>query len=341
MTLRDVTNATPRYRLAELPTPLERLDRLSAHLGGPTLWAKRDDLTGLGLGGNKVRKLEYVIPDALAHDADVLVTAGVAQSNSVRQIAAAAARAGIACCVVQFTQRTDDPGERELPTGNALIIRLLGAEIVPRRWTGDRVEAVEAVAAELTGRGRRPYIVPYGVSNPLGALGYIAAAEELLAQFQAAAIRPTAVVHASGSGGTQGGLVVGFAGSEIHVIGVDVDAEPDRVRSDVSSIAVQLANDFELDARSIDASIEVIGGYAGPAYGATTTGMIEALDLGARLEALILDPVYSAKALAAIIGMIRRGRFSPDDDIVFIHTGGAPSLLARPELLAPIEMQRR
>ncbi len=341
MSLADVVASEARYRLAYLPTPLERMQRLTEFLGGPRLWVKRDDLTGLGLGGNKVRKLEFVMPDAIDHGADVLVTAGVAQSNSVRQIAAAAARAGMGCHVIQLTDRVDHEPVPVTRTGNAMIIPLLGASVHRMRWTGDRASAIEHTAAELAAAGRRPYVVPYGVSNPLGAIGYVAAAVEMNAQFAAAGIRPRAVVHASGSGGTQAGLVVGFFEDRVHVVGVDVDAEPDRVRNDVSGIAVQMANDLELDARGVDAAIEVLDGYAGPHYAAVTDAALEAIDLGARLEGLILDPVYSAKALAAVIGMVRAGRFGPNDDVVFIHTGGAPSLLAQPDLLDRIETTHR
>ena len=339
MTLQDVVDASPRLALAHLPTPLEPMARLTEHLGGPRLWVKRDDLTGLGLGGNKVRKLEFVLPVAQEHGADVLVTAGVAQSNSVRQIAAAAARAGVDCHVIQLIDRIEEP-QPHPATGNAMIIRLLGATVHQVKWSGNRTEAIAAVATELERSGRRPYIVPYGVSNPLGAIGYIAAAIEMLGQFERLGIRPTAVVHASGSGGTQAGLVVGFHGSGSHVIGVDVDADPSRVRSDVSKIAVQFANDVGLDAPGIDASIEILDGYAGPVYAAITDATIEAIDLGARLEGLILDPVYSAKALAAVIGMVRAGRFAADEHVVFIHTGGAPSLLAHPEIMDRILASR-
>jgi L-cysteate sulfo-lyase len=337
MSLSDAVASETRYPLAHLPTPLQRMERLSAHLGGPRLWVKRDDLTGLGLGGNKVRKLEYVIPDALEHDADILVTAGVAQSNSVRQIAAAATRVGLDCHVIQLTDRIDATPAAGPRMGNAMLIPLLGASVQRMRWTGDRAEAIDHAAAQLVGAGRRPYIVPYGVSNPLGAIGYVAAAIEMSTQFAAAGIRPKAVVHASGSGGTQAGLVVGFFDDHVHVVGVDVDAEPGRVRADVSGIAVQMANEFGLDARGVHAAIEVLDGYAGPHYGAVTAATLEAIDLGARLEGLILDPVYSAKALAAVIGMARERRFREHEDVVFIHTGGAPSLLAQPDLLDRIE----
>jgi D-cysteine desulfhydrase family pyridoxal phosphate-dependent enzyme len=313
------------------------MDRLSEHLGGPRLWVKRDDLTGLGLGGNKVRKLEYVIPDALEHRADILVTSGVAQSNSVRQIAAAATRVGLDCQAIQLTDRVDSEPAAGPRVGNAMIIPLLGASVHRMRWRGDRAAAIEHAAEQLVKAGRRPYVVPYGVSNPLGAIGYVAAAIEMSTQFTAAGIRPQAVVHASGSGGTQAGLVVGFFDDRVHVIGVDVDAEPERVRADIAGIAVQMANEFGLDARGVNAAIEVLGGYAGPHYGAITAATLEAIDLGARLEGLILDPVYSAKALAAVIGMTREGRLGEHGDVVFIHTGGAPSLLARPDLLDRIE----
>ncbi len=316
------------------------MHRLTEFLGGPRLWVKRDDLTGLGLGGNKVRKLEYVLPEAIERGADVLVTAGVAQSNSVRQIAAAAARVGLDCHVVQLTHRVDSAETTQAATGNAMVIRLLGATVREVRWSGDRADAIEHACVELGRSGRTPYCVPYGVSNPLGAIGYVAAAEEIASQCAALRIRPAAVVHASGSGGMQAGLVVGLHGNGIHAIGVDVDAEPDRVRSDVSSIAVQLANEFELDAPGIDAAIEVLPGYAGPTYGAVTDTMLEAIDLAARLEGLILDPVYSAKALAAVIGLTRQGRFGAGDDVVFIHTGGAPSLLAKPEILDEVTARR-
>jgi L-cysteate sulfo-lyase len=330
MTLRDAVEASARHRLAHLPTPLQPMPRLTAHLGGPRLWVKRDDLTGVGLGGNKVRKLEYVLHDALDHGADVLVTAGVAQSNSVRQIAAAAAHLGLDCQVVELTDRVSAAERRVTPTGNALLIRLFGATVRRMRWTGDRSAAVQRVAEELAATGRRPYVVDYGVSNPLGAMGYVGAACEILDQAEIGDIPVSAVVHASGSGGTQAGLVAGLHGSGVHVIGIDADAEPEGVRARVSGIALQLANDLGLDARGVDAAIEVVAGHAGPEYGAVTEGVIEAIDLGARLEGLILDPVYSGKGLAGLIGLIRAGRFDVDDHIVFIHTGGAPGLLATP-----------
>ena len=334
--LRELVADTPRYRLAHLPTPLEPMERLTEHLGGPRLWVKRDDLTGLGLGGNKVRKLEFVLPDAIAQDADVLVTAGVAQSNSVRQIAAGAARAGLDCHVIEFTER---PGVVEAagpPTGNAMLIRLFGATVERVGWTGDRNGAIESAAAALTGAGRRPYVVPYGLSNPLGAIGYVAAAHEIEDQAAALDVQFSAVVHASGSGGTQAGLAVGMAESSLRVIGVDADAEPERVHADVTRIATGLSQEWGVNVAAVADAVEVAGGFAGDTYASATEGALAAIDLGARLEGLVLDLVYSGKGLAGLIGLTRAGRFSPTDDVLFIHTGGAPGLLAMPDVLGQL-----
>lgn len=336
MNLRELVAATPRYRLAHLPTPIEPMSRLSDELGGPRLWVKRDDLTGLGLGGNKVRKLEFVLPDAIAHEADVLVTAGVAQSNSVRQIAAGAAKAGIDCHVVEFTERPGAAASGENPTGNAMLIRLFGATVAQVGWTGDRNAAIAEAAAALSAEGRRPYVVPYGVSNPLGAIGYVAAAHEIEDQARDLGVDFAAVVHASGSGGTQAGLAVALAGSELPVIGIDADAEPERVTADVTEIAVGLAESWGVDAAAVADSIEVAGGFAGDTYASATEGALAAIDLAARLEGLVLDVVYSGKGLAGLIGLVRSGRFAGDDDVLFIHTGGAPGLLAMPEVLGEV-----
>lgn len=331
--LRELVADTPRYRLAQLPTPLEPMERLTEYLGGPRLWVKRDDLTGLGLGGNKVRKLEFVLPEAISRGADVLVTAGVAQSNSVRQIAAGAARAALDCHVVEFTERPGVVESAGPPIGNAMLIRLFGATVEHVGWTGDRNGAIESAAAALAAAGRRPYVVPYGVSNPLGAIGYVAAAHEIEDQAADLGISFAAVVHASGSGGTQAGLAVGLARSPLRAVGVDADAEPERVKADVTRIATGLAQEWGVDVAAVADAVEVAGGFAGDTYASATEGALAAIDLGARLEGLVLDLVYSGKGLAGLIGMIRAGRFAPTDDVLFIHTGGAPGLLAMPDVL--------
>ena len=223
----------PRLGLAHLPTPLERLDRLTKHLGGPTIWVKREDCTGLGFGGNKLRKLDYVLHEALQAGADTLVSGGVVQSNSQRQVAAAAAKLGLACHLAVYHGRLAAPTADYEKTGNVALNKLFGAVLHDIPWTGDRNEAINALAARLADQGRRPYVVPYGVSNPLGAVAYASTVVEIARQSSAAGFVPAAIVHCSGSGATQAGLVVGAAAClpETRVVGIDIDAEPERVEA--------------------------------------------------------------------------------------------------------------
>lgn len=318
----------PRLGLAHLPTPLEPMPRLSAHLGGPRLWVKRDDCTGLGLGGNKVRKLDVVLKEALSAGADALVSGGVVQSNSVRQVAAAAAKLGLQCHLAVFHGRVAPPNEEYGESGNVLLNRLFGAVLHPVPWTGDRNAALVTLLEKLRSEGRKPFLVPYGVSNVGGAIGAAGCAVEIATQAEAAGFRPKAVVFASGSSGTQAGLAV--AGSAVmrgtEIVGIDIDAEPERVRADV--VALSRATAARLDLPFDETSIEVVAGYAGPAYGVIAPETLEALSLGARLEGLVLDPVYSGKALAGLMAFVRRGRWQRGDDVVFVHTGGSPALFA-------------
>ncbi len=317
-----------RLGLAHLPTPLEPMKRLSAHLGGPRLWVKREDCTGVGLGGNKLRKLDYVLKKALADGCDTLVSGGVVQSNSQRQVAAAAAKLGLACHLAVYHGRLKPPSAEYEKTGNALLNRLFGATLHDVPWDGDRNGAIRALADRLRGEGRKPFVVPYGVSDGLGAVGYASTMAEIAQQCAAAAIAPAAIVHCTGSGGTQAGLVVGArrALPRTRVVGIDIDAEPERVRADVVTYGKAAAG--LLDQPFDEADVEVVAGHAGPAYGVPHDATIEAIRLGARLEGLVLDPVYSGKGLAGLIALIRGGRWTKDQDIVFIHTGGAPALFA-------------
>lgn len=323
----------PRLGLAHLPTPLESLERLTGHVDGPRLWVKREDLTGVGFGGNKLRKLDYVLHDAMAVGADTLVSGGVVQSNSQRQVAAAAAKLGLDCHLVVYHGRVAPPSEAYERSGNALLNRLYGATLHDVPWTGDRNAAIKALYEELSGQGRKPYMVPYGVSNPLGAVGYASAAIELAAQCAALEFSPAAVVHCSGSAATQAGLVVGA--SELlpstEIVGIDIDAEPERVRADVVSYASAAA--ALLDMGFTEERVEVVAGHAGPAYGVPHEATLEAIRLAGRLEALELDPVYSAKGLAGLLALIEAGRWGRGDDVVFIHTGGAPALFAYRDVL--------
>jgi L-cysteate sulfo-lyase len=326
--LSSVLERFDRLGLAHLPTPLEPMKRLSAHLGGPRLWVKREDCTGIGFGGNKLRKLDYVLREAVDEGADTLVSGGVVQSNSQRQVAAAAAKLGLACHLAVYHGRLAPPSPEYAHTGNALLNRLFGAELHDVPWDGDRNSAIRDLADRLRAQGRKPYVVPYGVSSPLGALAYASTVLEIAAQSQALGFSPQAIVHCSGSGGTQAGLVVGANAClpQTRIVGIDIDAEPERVRADVLTYgrAAAALLDQPFDA----ASVEVVAGHAGPAYGVPHAATIAAIGLAARLEALVLDPVYSGKGLAGLIALIKTGRWTADQDVVFIHTGGAPALFA-------------
>ena len=323
----------PRVGLAQLPTPLEPLPRLTTHLGGPRLWVKHEDRSGLGFGGNKLRKLDYVLSEALATGADTLVSGGVVQSNSQRQVAAVAAKLGLACHLVVYEGRVAPPSPAYHDSGNALLNRLFGAELHSLPWTGDRNAAIEARAAELEAQGRRPFVVPYGVSNARGALAYASTIVEIARQSAEAGFTPSAIVHCSGSGGTQAGLVLGAraALSRTRILGIDIDAEPARVEADVLRYGEEAAALLQIPFEPAD--VEVVAGHAGPAYGVPHAATIEAIKLGARLEALVLDPVYSGKGLAGLIALIRDGRWRPNEDVIFIHSGGEPALFAYREAL--------
>ena len=255
--LRGIIERRKRLKLGHFPTPIEPLKRLSAQLGGPSVFVKRDDASGAGQGGNKVRALEFVMPDALDAGADILLTAGVIQSNAARQVAAVAAKAGLDCHFAMITDRVGktDPDYGE--TGNILLNHLYGAthEIISVK--DNRAEVLERIAERFRNEGRRPYIVPYGCANRLGAIGYLNAAQEISEQMAAQNLEITHLVHASGTGGTQAGLIVGFAalGLPIEVIGIDVDADPAGVRNRVTTLVRELADEVGLEARPLEEKI--------------------------------------------------------------------------------------
>ena len=333
----------PRFRLGHLPTPLEPLKRLSSWLGGPSVWVKRDDASGLGQGGNKVRALEFVIPEVLASGADILLTSGVIQSNAARQIAAAAAKVGLDCHIAMITDRVARTDPDYLASGNILLDRLFGASWEPISIKDDRAAVMERIAVRLRGEGRRPYLVPYGCANRLGAVGYLAAAREIAEQADRLGLALTHVVHASGTGGTQAGLIAGFAalGRPVEVIGIDVDADPPGVRFRVQRLLRELADELGLEPSPLERTIRVEGDYSAGAYGVADEGTLEAVAAAARLEALIVDPVYAGKCLAGIIGMSRAGRLKPTDTVVFLHTGGTPALYAYRSLFEGIMERSR
>jgi L-cysteate sulfo-lyase len=261
-----------------------------------------------------------------------LVSGGVVQSNSQRQVAAAAAKLGLACHLAVYHGRLAPPSAEYDKTGNALLNRLFGATLHDVPWNGDRNGAIRALAERLRAEGRKPFVVPDGVSSPLGAIAYATTAIELAGQSAARGFEPAAIVHCTGSAGTQAGLVVGAAAClpRTRVIGIDIDAEPDRVRADVSSYGRAAAT--LLDRPFDERDVEVVAGHAGPAYGVPHEATIGAIRLGAQLEALLLDPVYSGKGLAGLLALIRAGRWTSGQDVVFIHTGGAPALFAHRHL---------
>jgi D-cysteine desulfhydrase family pyridoxal phosphate-dependent enzyme len=316
-----------RVPLADLPTPIDELPRLSQELGGPRLLVKRDDQTGLATGGNKTRKLEFLFADALAHDADIVITAGAAQSNHCRQTAAAAARVGLDCALVLGGEPPPTP------TGNLLLDELLGAQIF---WTGPqrRGEQLEEIADQLRAAGRRPYLIPYGGSNAIGATGYAAAILELGEQL--AADYPQgidAIVFASSSGGTQAGLVVGaralgFGG---RIIGIRIDkgeAGDEAYSVQLTRLANATAAHVGLDTDFSSDDFVVNQDYLGGGYGVVGDLEREAIRLVARLEGLVLDPVYTGRAMGGLIDMIRNDGFGPDETVLFWHTGGMPALFA-------------
>jgi D-cysteine desulfhydrase family pyridoxal phosphate-dependent enzyme len=289
---------------------------------------KREDATGIGFGGNKLRKLDYVLQEALAGDADTLVSGGVVQSNSQRQVAAVAAKLGLQCHLAVYHGRLSPPTPEYETSGNALLNRLFGAHLHDVPWTGDRNGAIEALSERLRQQGRRPYLIPYGVSNALGAVGYASTIEELARQSRSAGFVPSAIVHSTGSAATQAGLVVGasIALKDVRVVGIDIDAEPVRVRADVIRYAKAAAK--LLEAPFAETEVEVIAGHAGPAYGVAHDATVEAIKLAGALEGLVLDPVYSGKGLAGLITLVRAGRWQASDHVIFLHTGGAPALFA-------------
>jgi D-cysteine desulfhydrase family pyridoxal phosphate-dependent enzyme len=316
----------PREPLGLWPTALHPMTRLAAHLGGPRLWIKRDDLSGFALGGNKVRKLEFYLGEARATGADVLITGGGHQSNHARVTAAAARAAGLDCVLVL------SGGPPAAWEGNLALDRILGAEvrIVPTRH--ERMPTMEAVAAELGRAGRRPLVIPIGGSTPLGALGYVEACREIAAQFRALGIAPGVFVHGSSSGGTQAGLVVGCraAGLGARVIGVSADETRADLTRMVAEITGPLAERLGLPAPAPEA-IEVLDEYVGPGYAVPTEASREAIELFARHEGIVLDPTYGAKAGAGLIDLVRRGVLRREADVCFWHTGGGATVWRVPE----------
>ncbi|MFT9099970.1 MAG: D-cysteine desulfhydrase, partial [Zymomonas mobilis subsp. pomaceae] len=325
----------PRLSLGHFPTPLEILPRLTEYLGGPTLYIKRDDCTGLATGGNKTRKLEFLLADAVEKGADVILTQGATQSNHVRQTIAAASKLGLESQAL-LEKRVTRFGEDYQRSGNVLLDNLLGGAIVGYFPNGTDMQAeLEKLAEKLRSQGKKPYIIPGGGSNAIGALGYVACAEELLFQSSQQRLRIDHIVHATGSTGTQAGLLAGLTAthSGIPVLGICVRAPKDKQQANVYALAERTR---ELLGIKGDLSKDVVvanSDYVGEGYGLPAKGTLEAIRLVARLEGILLDPVYTGKAMAGLIDLVQRGHFSKNDTIVFIHTGGSAGLFGYREIL--------
>jgi D-cysteine desulfhydrase len=315
-----------RFPLAQLPTPIEELKSLSRELGGPELLIKRDDQTGLALGGNKTRKLEFLVGQALEQGADTLVTAGAAQSNHCRQTAAAAARAGLRCELLLNGRKP------ELPNGNVLLDELLGARI---HWIqpSERAAKLLELPDQLRTEGRKPYVIPVGGSNGVGATGYVLAMIELVEQLDGIGRRADHVVFASSSGGTQAGIVVGanvtgFKG-KLHGVRIDKD---DRqgvpYPQELANIANENAKYIGFDGQFAPSDFNVTYDYLGGGYGVVGDLEREAIRLLGSREGIVLDPVYTGRSMGALIDLIRKKAFRSDETVLFWHTGGAPALFA-------------
>ncbi len=324
----------PRRRYSVGPTPLEFLPRFTQALAaltpggrGPNIWIKRDDMLGLFPGGNKTRKLEFLVADALAQGADTLITCGAPQSNHCRITLAAAVKEGLKC---RFVLEERVPGSfHEEASGNHFLFRLMGVEAITVVPGGSNVaQAMQQVADELAAAGRKGYIVPGGGSNALGGLGYVACAQELQQQFFEQGVQIDRVVLGSGSSGTHGGLLAGFLGNRIAIpiLGIGVSRDPADQEPLVHKEAQAVADLLGLDLIVPRDSVVTVGGYWQPKYSVPNARMVEAVQLLARTEGILLDPVYTGKAMAGLIGLARQGEFKPDENLLFLHTGGLPAL---------------
>jgi L-cysteate sulfo-lyase len=317
----------PRVRLFPTPTPLERLDNLTHALGGPEIWIKRDDCTVVATGGNKVRKLEWLIGEAKALGTTHIVTQGAVQSNHVRQTAAVARKFGMTCTAL-LEHRVETNDRDYLSSGNVLLDQLFGCRIEYRPSGLDMNAEAEAKGAALRAAGEIAYVIPGGGSNAVGALGYVFCAQELLRQADEIGLRIDRIVTATGSAGTQAGLVVGLEGTNanIPVLGIGVRLPRDRQEENVYRLARATASHIGLKSEIARESVLANCDYVGAGYGIPTEGMVEAVRMLAQEEGILLDPVYSGKAMAGMIDLIRKGALPKGETVVFLHTGGAAGL---------------
>jgi L-cysteate sulfo-lyase len=317
----------PRIRFAHLPTPLEHLPNLSRELNGPEIWIKRDDCTGMSTGGNKTRKLEFLMAEARDQGADIVLTQGATQSNHARQTAACAAKMGIDCHIL-LEDRTGKTDHDYNESGNVFLDYLHGASVDYRPANPDMNGELATVAAKFKSEGRTPYLIPGGGSNPVGALGYANAAMELITQANEIGLRIDHVVHATGSAGTQAGLIAGLAGirSGVPLLGIGVRAPRDKQEENVFRLACATADLCGISGAVRREDVVANCDYVGTGYGFSSPGSIDAIQTLARLEAILLDPVYTGKGMAGLLDLTRKGYFKKGQNVVFIHTGGSVGL---------------
>ncbi len=317
----------PRRFLAHLPTPLERLDRLTKELGGPEIWIKRDDCTGMSTGGNKTRKLEFLMAEAELQGAEMIITQGATQSNQARQTAAFAAKMGMECHIV-LEDRTGSNNANYNNNGNVLLDHLHGATTEKRPGGGDFNAVIEEIAEQKRADGKKVYTIPGGGSNATGALGYVNCAFEMLGQVNNSGMKIDHIVTATGSAGTQAGLIVGLKAmnAQIPLLGIGVRAPKPKQEENVYNLAVKTAE--KLGCPGVVAREDVVANtdYVGEGYGIPTESGLEAIRMFAELEAILLDPVYSAKGAAGFIDLIRKGHFKKGERVIFLHTGGSVAL---------------
>ena len=315
-----------RIKLGHFPTPIEHLKNITKYLGGPNIFIKRDDCTGLATGGNKTRKLEFLIPDAIKNKAELVVTVGAVQSNHARQTAAACTLMGLKCLII-FEQRLKDAPEAYMKSGNVFLNKLFGADIKICPQNEDVVKYTEKIIKDIKSKGTNVYFIPGGGSNAVGALGYVECLNEIIKENNK--YNFTQIVHATGSSGTQAGLLAGkkYFNCNIPITGICVrhkkDIQIDKVYAEAKKACEKLQCEI-LD----KSDVIVYDEYIGSGYGEPTEGMVEATKLLAKKEAILLDPVYTGKGFAGLIGLIRKKKFSKNDKVLFIHTGGAVSLSA-------------
>jgi L-cysteate sulfo-lyase len=317
----------PRRFLAHLPTPLERLDRLTKELGGPEIWIKRDDCTGMSTGGNKTRKLEFLMAEAELQGAEMVITQGATQSNHARQTAAFAAKMGMKCHIV-LEDRTGSNNANYNNNGNVLLDHLHGATTEKRPTGPDFNALIEEMADEMRADGKNVYTIPGGGSNPTGALGYVNCAFEMLNQINSSGTKVDHIVTATGSAGTQAGLIVGLKAmnAQIPLLGIGVRAPKAKQEENVFNLACKTAE--KLGCSGVVERSDVVANtdYVGEGYGIPTESGLEAIRMFAELEAILLDPVYSAKGAAGFIDLVRKGHFKKGERVVFLHTGGSVAL---------------